>query len=154
LNVRLIERGGRSTRLTDAGQALHARARELFGVEKLAERELREIRGLKRGRLRIAASTTIANYMLPPVLGRFHRRRPSVHVSAVSANTRSVTKLILESRVDVALVEGPVDHDRIEIIPWKEDELVVIASRDHPLLRESVIHAPALSEWEFLVRER
>src|SRR5215467_10410836 len=56
LNVRLIDRNGRSARLTNAGRTLHARARELFGVERLAEQELREIRGLKRGRLRIAST--------------------------------------------------------------------------------------------------
>jgi DNA-binding transcriptional LysR family regulator len=56
LHVRLIDRSGRSAQLTAAGQILHARAREIFGVERLAERELREIRGLKRGRLRVAAS--------------------------------------------------------------------------------------------------
>ena len=153
LNVRLIDRSGRSARLTDAGQALHARARELFGVEKLAERELREIRGLKRGRLRIAASTTIATYMLPSVLGRFHRRRPSVRLSATSANTRRVARLLIESRVDVALVEGPVAHERIEVIPWKEDELVVIAPPDHPLLRAEPVAPADLEPWEFLVRE-
>lgn len=154
LNVRLIDRGGRSARLTDAGQALHARARELFGVEQLAERELREIRGLKRGRLRVAASTTIANYMLPAVLGRFHKRRPSVRLSATSANTRAVTRMLLESRVDVALVEGPVSHERIDIIPWKEDELVTIAPHDHPLLKAPSVAPGDLEQWEFLVRER
>lgn len=154
LHVRLIDRSGRSVRLTDAGQALHTRARELFGVEKLAERELREIRGLKRGRLRIAASTTIATYMLPSVLGRFHRRRPSVRLSATSANTRAVARLLLESRVDVALVEGPVTHERIELVPWKEDELVVIAPHDHPLLAAKTVAPADLERWEFLVRER
>ena len=154
LNVRLIDRSGRSARLTDAGEALHARARELFGVERLAERELREIRGLKRGRLRIAASTTIASYMLPSVLGRFHRRRPSVRLSATSANTRTVTKLLLESSVDVALVEGPVAHERIEVLPWKDDELVVIAPHDHALLSGPSVVPADLEPWEFLVRER
>lgn len=154
LNVKLIDRSGRSARLTDAGQALHARARELFGVEQLAERELREIRGLKRGRLRVAASTTIATYLLPAVLGRFHKRRPSVRLTATSANTRRVTRLLLESRVDVALVEGPVVHERIETIPWKEDELVTIAPHDHPLLRQQSVGPADLERWEFLVRER
>ena len=60
LKLALIDRSGRSIRLTDAGKTLYARARELFGVEWIAEQELREIRGLKRGVLRIGASTTTA----------------------------------------------------------------------------------------------
>src|SRR6059058_2213498 len=64
LNVPLIDRSGRGIRLTDAGRTLYGRAQELFGVEQVAERELREARGLERGVLRVAASTTIATYLL------------------------------------------------------------------------------------------
>src|ERR1700754_693629 len=63
LQVALIDRSGRPIRLTDAGEALYARARELFGVERSAERELRGLRGLKRGVHRVTASPTIATYL-------------------------------------------------------------------------------------------
>lgn len=152
LHLKLMDRSGRSIRLTDAGRLLHARSRELFGVERVAERELRELRGLKRGVLRAAASTTIATYMLPPVLGRFRMRHPGVRVRLMSANTRTVVKLLLESRVDVALVEGPVAHSRIEVKPWIEDDLVVIAPPNHPAIGRSV-PIEELSSYPFLVRE-
>src|SRR6201989_876362 len=82
LQLSLIDRSARSVRLTDAGRLLYDRARELFGVERVAERELRELRGLKRGFLRLGASTTIATYFLPPILGRFHLRHPRVRLRA------------------------------------------------------------------------
>src|SRR3954471_4799651 len=88
-HLALLDRTGKSVRLTDGGKVLYDRARELFGVERVAERELRELRGLKRGVLRIAASTTIATYLLPPVLGRFHLRHPRVRIRTASANTRA-----------------------------------------------------------------
>src|SRR5437879_713141 len=153
LNLTLIDRSGRDIRLTDAGRALHGRARELFGVERIAERELRELRGLKRGILRIGASTTIATYMLPPVLGRFHLRHPGVRIQASSANTRAVLRMLLESRVDVALVEGPVSHARVDVIPWRDDELVVIAHPDHHLASARRVAVAALAAEQFLVRE-
>lgn len=152
MNITLLDRGGRSLRLTDGGRLLYERARELFGVERVAERELRELRGLKRGILRIAASTTIATYLLPPVLGRFHLRHPRVTIRTASANTRSVLRLLLESRVDVALVEGPVSDPRVDVIPWREDELVVIAHPEHHLVGRRV-PVTSLSEEQFLVRE-
>jgi DNA-binding transcriptional LysR family regulator len=148
-----MDRSGRTLRLTDAGRALHARARELFGVEKSAERELRELRGLKRGVLRIGASTTIATYMLPPVLGRFHLRHPGMRIRTSSANTRTVLRLLVESRVDVALVEGPISHPRVEALPWKEDELVILAHPGHPLLRVGRVTPELLAREQFLVRE-
>jgi DNA-binding transcriptional LysR family regulator len=153
LDLPLIERGGRSFRLTDAGRTLYGRARELFGVERVAERELRELRGLKRGALRIAASTTIATYLLPSVLGRFHLRHPRVRIQTSSANTRAVLRLLLESRVDLALVEGPVSHPRVMVHPWREDELVVIAPPDHHLMREPRVTVQDVAAEQFLVRE-
>lgn len=152
LHVKLLERGGRSPRLTEAGRLLHARARELFGVERVAERELRELRGLKRGLLRVAASTTIATYMLPPVLGRFRVRHRGVEIRMSSANTRTVVKMLLESHVDVALVEGPVSHPRLGVKPWIQDELVVIAPPDHSLVHRRA-RAEELADYPFLVRE-
>jgi DNA-binding transcriptional LysR family regulator len=153
LNLVLIDRGGRSIKLTDAGQTLYARARELFGVEWIAEQELREIRGLKRGILRIGASTTIATYMLPPFLGRFHLRHPRIRIRASSANTRTVLRMLLESRVDVALVEGPVSHSRVEVQPWREDELVVICHPEHQLLARNDVDVEMLVREQFIVRE-
>jgi DNA-binding transcriptional LysR family regulator len=153
LGVNLLDRTGRSIRLTTAGRTLYARARELFGVESVAEQELRELRGLKRGALRIAASTTIATYMLPPYLGRFHLRHPNVRIQTTSANTRSVLRMLLEFRVDVALVEGPVSNPRVIVQSWREDELIVIAHPDHPLRSGGRVGVEDLTEHVFLVRE-
>jgi DNA-binding transcriptional LysR family regulator len=153
LNLTLLERNGRSIRLTDAGQALYARAREIFGVEWIAEQELREIRGLKRGVLRIGASTTIATYMLPPYLGRFHLRHPGIRIRATSANTRTVLRMLLESRADIALVEGPVSHPQVEVQPWLDDELVVISHPQHRLLSRNDVDVGMLVREQFIVRE-
>ena len=153
LNLTLLDRSGRSIKLTDAGQTLYARARELFGVERIAEQELREIRGLKRGVLRVASSTTIATYMLPPFLGRFHLRHPGIRIRASSANTRTVLRLLLESRVDVALVEGPVSHPQVDVLPWREDELVVISHPMHELLSRRDVDVAMLIREQFIVRE-
>lgn len=153
LHVKLLDRSGRSVRMTDAGRTLYERASELFGVERVAEQELRELRGLKRGLLRIGASTTIATYMLPVVLGRFHMRYPRVRIQTTAANTRTVLRMLLAFKVDVALVEGPVSHPRVEVRSWREDELVVIAAPDHPLCFRDGVDVQHLAEQTFLVRE-
>lgn len=154
----LIDRSGRTPRLTEAGAALYARARELFGVERAAEEELRALRGLQRGRLHVAASTTIATYLLPPLLARFHGAHPNVAIRVTSANTRTVVRLLVERRADVALVEGPVAHPRITVHPWREDVLTLLAPVDHPLAgkRHVALSAVArvLREVPFIVRER
>ncbi|HEV2641348.1 MAG TPA: LysR substrate-binding domain-containing protein, partial [Candidatus Elarobacter sp.] len=141
----LFDRVGRTPRLTDAGSALFARARELFGVERVAEEELRALRGLERGSLRVGASTTVATYLLPPLIARFHSAHPGVRLAMTSANTRAIVRQLLERRVDVALVEGPVSHERLDVIAWREDELVVIVPPDHPLLARRRVEARDLA---------
>jgi DNA-binding transcriptional LysR family regulator len=149
----LFDRSGRAPRLTDAGSALFARARELFGVERIAEEELSALRGLERGILRVGASTTIATYFLPPLLARFHQQHPGVKLIAESANTRAIARRLLEGRLDIALVEGPVSHERISVIPWREDELVVIAPASHPLVHRRRVRASDLANEPFILRE-
>ena len=153
VGLSLFDRAGRTPRLTTAGETLVARARELFGVERMAEEDLASLRGLERGMLRVGASTTVATYFLPPLLAQFHAQHPGVKLRVISANTRRVARRLLEGRLDIALVEGPVSHDRISVAPWREDELVIIAPAAHPLLRMRRVIASDLSSEPFILRE-
>lgn len=150
----LLERAGRSTKLTAAGESLASHARELFGVEASAEEELRALRGLEHGSLHIGASTTIATYLLPPILARFRDAHPGVVMRVVSANTRAIARRVLERRLDIALIEGPAVHPRLERVPWRDDELVLIAHPDHPLTRRRRVHARDLVTEGLIIRER
>ena len=154
LGTTLIDRTGRTTTLTDAGAMLFTRARELFAVEQSAEDELRTLKGLEGGVLRIAASTTIVNYLLPACLARFRDAHPRVTLRVASANTRDVARAMLGRRADIALVEGPVEHERLETLPWREDELVVIAHPGHTLAHRRRLRLADLSHALFIVRER
>lgn len=149
----LFERSGRSTQLTAAGEALHVRARELFAVEQSAEAELRALRGLDGGVLRVGASTTVATYLLFPYLARFRAANPRVELRVASANTRSIARALLERRLDVALVEGPVRHPRLDVVPWREDELVVITPPAHRLARKRSIQLRELANEPLIERE-
>jgi DNA-binding transcriptional LysR family regulator len=154
VGVPLVERAGRASHLTAAGERLAARARELFGVEATAEEELRALRGLEAGSLRVGASTTIATYLLPPILASFHDEHPAIALRLVSANTRAITRSLLERRLDIALVEGPVEHPRIEARRWRSDELVLIAPPDHRLVARGKVRAHDLLTERFVVREQ
>ena len=150
----LFERGGRTPRLTEAGALLFTRARELFAVERSAEEELRTLTGLERGVLRVGASTTVITYVLPPYLAHFRAAHPGVVLHVASANTRAIARAVLERRLDVALVEGPVDDERIEVVPWRDDELVVIGAPSHPLANRRSVSLDTLVTEPFIVRER
>jgi DNA-binding transcriptional LysR family regulator len=130
---RLLERGAGGVSLTEAGSLLMRHAQSLFAAERAAEEELAALRGLRRGTLAIGASTTVATYQLPPILGLFHKRHPGIELRLTSANTRAVADLLIARELDVALVEGPVEEPGIEVAPWREEEMVLIAAPDHRL---------------------
>jgi DNA-binding transcriptional LysR family regulator len=150
----LLERGPGGVRLTDAGTVLAARARELFAIERAAEEEMRALRGLERGSLRIGASTTIATYHLPPVLAAFQARHPGVVLRLTSANTWAILDLLARREIDAALVEGPVDDAAFTVTPWREEKMLFVAAPAHRLLRRgAAASATDLAEEIFVVRE-
>jgi len=146
---RLLERRGPGgVSLTEAGGLLMRHATVLFAAERAAEEELAALRGLQRGTLSVGASTTVATYHLPPILGAFHKRHPEVELRLTSANTLQIAELLSARELDIALVEGPVDEPGIEVRPWREEEMVLIAAPDHRLAR-----APAPIPTDDIARE-
>jgi DNA-binding transcriptional LysR family regulator len=154
LSTPLFDRAHGAPTLTQAGTMLLARAHELFAVERAAEQELLALSGGRIGELRVAASTTVVTYVLPAFLARFQRAHPEAKLRVLHANTRDVARALLERRVEVALVEGPVQHEQLELVPWKADELVVICSPDHEMARRSRVPVRELADLPFIVRER
>ena len=151
---RLLERGAGGVTLTEAGALLMRHATQLFAAERAAEEDLAALRGLERGTLSIGASTTVATYQLPPLLGLFHRRHPEIELRLTSANTRAIADLLLARELDIALIEGPVEEPGIEVVPWREEEMILIAAPDHALARAAApIAAAALANEIVLVRE-
>ena len=151
---RLLERGAGGVTVTEAGGLLLRHAATLFAAERAAEEELAALRGLQRGTLSIGASTTVATYQLPPILGTFHKRHPEIELRLTSANTRAIADLLIARELDIALIEGPVDAPGLEIVPWREEEMILIAAPDHRLARAGrPIPTSAVADEIVIVRE-
>ena len=151
--AQLLVRAPSGVVLTEAGALMVEHARALFAEERAAEERLESLRGLRRGVLRVGASTTLAAYFLPPVLGELHRAHPGIDLQLLSANARAVVDAVLEHEVELGLVEGPVHDGRLEVRPWREDELVVVVAPGHPLARSRRVTGPQLMEELLLLRE-
>jgi DNA-binding transcriptional LysR family regulator len=153
VGVPLLERGVRGVRVTEAGAILQEHARAIFAAEQVAEDELKSLRGLGGGMLRIGASLTIANYYLPELVVQFHAQHPDLQLLLSSNNTEMITRLLLDYKLDVALVEGPVHHQRITVRKWRDDELVIVAASDHPLTKRKRLKLADLGGADWVVRE-
>jgi len=153
LEVRLLERLPRGSRLTDAGCILADYAQRLIALEGEATRAIEEFRGLKRGRLAVGASTTIGAYLLPQVFGEFHRQHPGIDLQLEIANTQTIQDYLMEGRVEIGLTEGLIQTEHFDSEVFHEDELVAIAPRGHPLLKQKRVAAQELCRGPFVSRE-
>lgn len=154
LGTTLLERRARGVAPTMAGTILGEHARRIFTHERLAIEALNELRGLQRGRLAIGASSTIGIYLLPPLLGNYHRRYPGIELFLDIGNTQQIIERLLSYQIDVAYVEGPVAaNEDLQVVPWRSDEMVVIASPDHPLTRRVTLDCSDLQDAPFIMRE-
>jgi len=139
LDLPLIERevgGARGVRPTDGGQALLEHARGIFALERAAAEDIRARLGLKRGRLTVGASTTIAGYWLPSYVAEFMAGRPAIELEIQTANTRAVSQALIECRMDLALVEGAVEDPRILATHWRDEALCIVAHSGSALARK------------------
>ena len=102
--------------------------------------------------LRVAASLTIGEYMLPELVGQWKMRHPTSAVRLVIANTTEVIAAVVAFDVDVGFTEGPQTHPDLIVRPWLNDELVIVASPTHPLAGRTA-SSRLLREAEWALRE-
>src|SRR5437867_5056465 len=121
---RLVERTGRGSRLTEAGEVLSARAAQALSSLRAAEEELGALAGLQTGTIHIGASTAPGVYLLPDTLGCFRRAYPGITVEVEVAARDEILKRLLAGRVQLALVGATETDERIELEPFLEDEVV------------------------------
>jgi DNA-binding transcriptional LysR family regulator len=154
LGCRLLDRSPRGVKPTREGLALMRHADVLFAAERSAEEELRALRSLDSGSLRIGASTTIATYLIPDYLGAFHAAHPGIDLHLVSANTRDVADLMLRHEIEIALVEGPVDVEGLTSTAWETDVMELIVAPDHRFAAATAPIDPlSLNDEILIVRE-
>ncbi|MDQ7988924.1 MAG: LysR substrate-binding domain-containing protein [Candidatus Dactylopiibacterium sp.] len=152
LQVVLLERGGRSFRTSEAGQMLYKYARGIFAMERAAIEAVQAYSELERGSLTIGASTTIAAWWLPQYVAEFSRQHPGVRVRLLSGNTRQVAQWLLDCDIDVALVEGVIEDERLEVRPWRSETMLIVA-RAGSFAPQRKVHAAELSNRLWLLRE-
>jgi DNA-binding transcriptional LysR family regulator len=154
VGCRLLDRTSKGVRPTREGHALVQHAEKLFAAERAAEDELLSLRNLDSGSLRIGASTTIATYMIADYLGVFHRKHPGIDLHLVSANTRDIADLLLAHDIEIALVEGPVEHNDLTSTAWRTDVMNLIVGPEHRFAAAKAPIDPAeINEEILIVRE-
>jgi DNA-binding transcriptional LysR family regulator len=130
LGVRLFDRTAGRISLTRQGAILLTYTRKIAAIVADAERTLSAGDGKISGDLSLGVSTTIAQYVLPRLLGAFLGEHPRVQFSLHSGNTAQIVQLLQQSKVDIGLIEGPARDRGVRTEPFMEDELVLITPKN------------------------
>jgi len=160
LELQLFDRVGKRLQLNDNGRALLPQALALLDGAGWIERWALDHES-QIGTLRIGASTTIGNYLLPSILAGFRDTLPeparqSWKVQVAIANTARITEQLAAFELDLGLIEGPCHRGELTVQPWLEDELVVVTSAHDPIVppgRKRPISLEALRKATWLLRE-
>ncbi len=151
LGVRLFDRSANRVTLTPQGKTLLTYAKRLALLATEAERKLESGDGQFSGELALAVSTTIAQYVLPRLIGAFVAEHPRVQLFVRSGNTEEVVQQLLDEKVAIGLIEGPARQRGIHVEPFMRDELVLIA----PATSDSSLSSPQqLLSCNLLMREQ
>ena len=153
LNISLFERTPSKIILTPAGELAMQYAERILNLTTEMETRLVEMSDHANGTLMIGASTTIADYMLPQMLGVFKSRFPQVQVRLAVANSQTIENRVIDHSLDVGLVESPSHHPSLVSQAFYQDELVVICAADHAWAAYTSIHPEQLINEPFIGRE-
>lgn len=149
----LLRKVGRDVQLTEAGEILSRYANEILALWDGAADEVLALKGERGGTLRIGAITT-AEYLIPPLLVRFTKTKPSVKLQFRIGNRDEIVRMLATNEIDLAVMGRHPRELRATASAFADHPMAFVASPDHPLMFKSQVELPELLEANLLVRER
>jgi DNA-binding transcriptional LysR family regulator len=154
VGVQLFDRTGAHITLTAAGQVLLSYCEQVKTLLAQTKHEIAALSGEHAGQLALGASTTIAQYVLPRLLGEFRREYPRVHPTLISGNTEHIVEAVEKQKIALGFIEGPARSREVKTEPFLEDELVLIVSTAHEWAERNSVSCSEIASAPLLMRER
>lgn len=152
-NTRLFDRTHNRISLTEAGRRVYQYADRIFELYADMENAVREMTGEIRGALTIGASTTIAEYMLPSLLGNFGAQYPEVTIHLRVSNSEGIVSMVENNSIDLGVVESPVGNKNLVVEVCRMDHLIAIVPPGHDLAERTSVTFDELMKFPFICRE-
>ncbi|HXC78980.1 MAG TPA: LysR family transcriptional regulator [Candidatus Acidoferrum sp.] len=151
LGLQLMERAGRGVRLTDAGSALATACKAVLRAVETLQDTARSMKALESGSLDLGASPTCASYYLPARLAAFAARYPAVKLTVTVEPSAAICEQVLAGAIDCAVIEVEPPAELMSVV-LAQDELVLVAHRDHPLSELTRVTPAQLAKYRYLGR--
>ncbi|RED27177.1 DNA-binding transcriptional LysR family regulator [Flavobacterium cutihirudinis] len=152
--TKLFERNGSKIALTPAGEILLKHTKEILEIYNEIDFEMSSFISERQGLLRLGASTTISQYIISPVLARFHQKQKDIKVNLLNGNTEQIENALINKEIEIGIVEGQSKNQSIKYIPFLKDELVLVCNSKNPFVQQNEISINDLKSMKFITRER
>lgn len=156
LGLKLFDRMKHRMQLTFAGEVLYQYSKRILSLVEETESQMLDMANLKRGRLRMGASTTIGIYLLPHLLGKFRHQYEAIQSTCVIDNTAAIEAMLLGNQLDIGFVEGLVHSKEIVVQKVMDDEILLICSPQHSWAKEGrqLIEPAEICGEDLILREK
>lgn len=153
LNIKLFERKGNHIELTDAGKILLNYAKKIDSLYKNMDFEISALREEQKGKLRIGSSTTITQYVMPPLMSNFKSKFKDLTIKVINGNTEQIENALRKNEIDLGIIEGHSKHREFHYLQFLEDEIVLTVKSTHSLAQKSEITLEELQSLPLILRE-
>jgi DNA-binding transcriptional LysR family regulator len=154
LNVALFERVGNKIYLTKAGKLIYRHLKLIKQHYSNMEYELGRLNDAFHGSLRIGASSTISQYLIPAVIASFHRRYPEIKLDLFNGNSFEMEEKLLDNEIDLALVENESSHNSIKYTNFMDDEIVVVTGTNNVYAKRKNLSLSDIQQIPIVLREK
>ena len=152
--VSLFERSGnKKIILTPAGETLLQYTSQLLNVYRELEYDMNMLVNEHNGVLHIGASTTVAQYIISPILAQFHKKFKDIQVLLITGNTEDIEQALLNKTIEIGIIEGIARNPQIKYEEYLKDELVLVSAVNNSLINKSTVKPDELKNYPMLLRE-
>jgi DNA-binding transcriptional LysR family regulator len=153
IGVKLLNRKGKNVIPTHAGRIFYEHAKQILDQYKNMENDVYEVAREVKGRLSIGASVTAAAYLLPQAFYNFTKMYPEVKIELSVSNTEGIMSGLIEGQIDTGIVEGKMRNANIFLEEIAADEVVLVASDNHPFVKKQRLTIDDLISQPFIMPE-
>jgi DNA-binding transcriptional LysR family regulator len=153
LGFKLFDKFGKDLRPTEVGRMLFEYAEKIFGLVQDANKAIKELQDLKSGELRIGSAKALAQYLMPVVVSSFQDFYPRIRILLSESSSDELVQGVLNHQFELAMVARVPYPDRINVIPFSKDEIIVVVSPESRLLEKEEVSLKELNDQPVICRD-
>jgi DNA-binding transcriptional LysR family regulator len=154
LELKLFKKRAGKIHLTDEGKVIYGHARKIFEQERTIEKAVEEMKGLKRGTLRLGTARTYARHFMPFLISRFRDTHPHINIRLEEGSSLDMIRALVNLKAELAIVARAEDNPEICFEPFSREELILILPPTHPLAKAKTATLEALADQPIIMKEQ